>query len=106
LPTSIQTPRGAYLLTVVGEPERSDSSVAVTLSVERADGFERFGLRCAARAPRDSHPAGAIVERLSRLIERNFEQVREAALKSIRTEGKLLQIDLESGIDGGGIDGG
>jgi len=79
-----------YLLSVVGEPERAGASAVVTLSLERADGIERIAFRCVVGAAMPNDPA--LEDRLAPWIERQFEVLREAALKSIRSEGKLLEI--------------
>ena len=74
--------------------------VTLTLSFERADGLERVGFLCTiARAlaeasddPNRGPDAGAILARLVPWFEREFEQTREAALKSIRSERKLFEV--------------
>ncbi len=88
----LRTARGTYVLSADGEPLRSESSVVVTLTLEHADGIERIAFRCAIADRGDR--TGAILEMLAPWIERQFEQLREAALKSIRSEGKLLQVEF------------
>ena len=72
----------------------------ITLSLEHTDGIERVAFRCAIRdkviARRGESGLGsdALVERLAPWIEREFERLREAALKSLRSEGKLLQVEF------------
>jgi hypothetical protein len=94
VPTRIQTSRGVYRLSVVGEPERSGATGVLTLSLERADGIERIAFRCVVGASMIDGPV-TLEDRLVPWIEGQFEQLREAALKSIRSEGKLLQIEFE-----------
>jgi hypothetical protein len=64
----------------------------------RADGIERVVFRCRIEgALTDNVTASsidAVIARIAPSIERDFESVREAALKSIRSEGKLLEIAL------------
>ena len=64
------------------------------LSLERADGIERVVFRCRvaeALLVLDEAP-DAIPERIASWVEREFEQTREAALKSIRSERKLFEV--------------
>jgi hypothetical protein len=73
--------------------------VTLTLAFERADGLERVGFLCAvaraiAGAAGDSG-AEAIVAQLAPWFEREFEQTREAALKSLRAEGRPLVVRFD-----------
>jgi hypothetical protein len=95
LAVRLQTARGAYLLSVIGEPERSQAGAVVTLNLERTDGIERIAFRCAIGAALAAR-ALPIEESLAPWIQRQFETLREAALKSIRSEGKLLIVDGET----------
>ncbi len=66
----------------------------LTLALERADGVERVVLRCriaAAFIPNETD-ATELLARLKPWFEREFEQTREAALKSIRSERRLHEI--------------
>ena len=94
MPARVQTPRGAYVLSAIGEPVRVDTGALITLSLERADGIERIAFRCVVPDPALAQE-DAIEKRLAPWIERQFEPLREAALKSIRSEGKLLQISFD-----------
>jgi hypothetical protein len=94
VPARLQTPRGVYRLSAIGDPARSDSGAVLTLSLERADGIERITFRCVVRDPTVAGE-DSIEKRLAPWIERQFEQLREAALKSIRSEGKLLQVNFD-----------
>ncbi len=82
---------------LTGAPERLPDAVAVTLALERADGIEKLVLRCriAASLLGGAHAADAIVEKLKPWIEREFEMTREYALKSIRSERKLLELSFD-----------
>ncbi len=78
--------------------ERTADAVVLTLSLERADGIEKVALRCrianallgAAGSPE------RLIEQIAPWLEREFEQTREAALKSIRTEHRLLEISFDA----------
>ncbi len=93
----LNTGRGRYRLAIVGEPERLPDALAMTLALEQADGMERVVFRCRigahllGAAP-DALDAESILARLAPWIEREFEQTRELALKSIRGERKLLEL--------------
>jgi hypothetical protein len=71
----------------------------LTLSLERADGIEKVALRIRIAAGvisgADSPSPEELIERIAPWLEREFEQTREAALKSIRTERKLLEITFD-----------
>jgi len=75
--------------------------VTLTLSFERADGLERVGFLCAiAREILETAAeadADATLLRLAPWFEREFEQTREAALKSLRSERRplVLRFDRE-----------
>jgi hypothetical protein len=94
----LKTGRGIYSIASARPLERNADSVVLTLSLERADGIEKVALRCriatgligAADTPEK------LVERITPWLEREFEQTREAALKSIRTERKLLEISFDA----------
>ncbi len=91
----IRTGRGNYTLSLAGAAEKAAGWVIFTLSLEHADGIERVAFRCrvaeALLAPGEP-AAGAIPERIVSWVEREFEQTREAALKSIRSERKLFEV--------------
>jgi len=94
----LNTGRGIYALVNARPIERTADAVVLTLSLERADGIEKVALRCriatsllgAADSPEK------LIERIAPWLEREFEQTREAALKSIRTEHKLLEISFDT----------
>jgi hypothetical protein len=96
LAVQIRTGRGNYKLSLAGAPEKAAGWVIFTLSLERADGIERVAFRCrvaeALLAPGEASEVGAIPERIVSWVEREFEQTREAALKSIRSERKLYEV--------------
>jgi hypothetical protein len=97
VPTRLNTSRGIYSIANARPLERTADAVVVTLSLERADGIEKVALRCriasALAGPADSPEK--LIERLAPWLEREFEQTREAALKSIRTERKLHEISFD-----------
>ncbi|HTW87817.1 MAG TPA: hypothetical protein VMD75_07410 [Candidatus Binataceae bacterium] len=91
----INTARGAYFLRVGSELEETKETVAFTVVLERADGIEQLALRClipSAQLSDDErgHPE-KIEARLEAWIQSGFEQIREAALKSIRSERRLWE---------------
>ena len=98
MPTTLKTSRGIYSIASARPLERADDAVVLTLSLERADGIEKVALRC--RIATGLIGAGdspdKLIERLAPWLEREFEQTREAALKSIRSERKLLEISLDA----------
>ena len=69
----------------------------LTLSLERADGIEKVALtfRIATSLISADDSPEKLIERIAPWLEREFEQTREAALKSIRTERKLLEISFD-----------
>jgi len=79
--------------------ERSADSVVLTLSMTRADGIEKVAFRCRIATvmlqSADDSP-DKLIERLAPWLEREFEQTREAALKTMRTEHRLLEISFDS----------
>jgi hypothetical protein len=98
LPTTINTARGTYSIINARPPERDASSLILTLSLERADGIEKVALQCriANALPSSSDALEKLIERLAPWLEREFEQTREAALKSIRTDRRLLELTFDA----------
>jgi len=95
----INTGRGLYRLSFGAPPAITADGITLTLSFERADGLERVGFLCTiaralAEASGDSG-AGAMLSRLGPWFEREFEQTREAALKSLRSERKPLMVRFD-----------
>ncbi len=95
----LQTGRGVYILDQVGEAELIYDAIILQLKLEHQGGMERVVFRCriaesllgadAVKSP------SALVELLAPWIAPEFEQVREAALKSIRTEKKLFELTFD-----------
>ncbi|MFZ0679622.1 hypothetical protein [Candidatus Binatus sp.] len=97
MPTTLKTARGIYAIASARPLERNPDSVILTLSLERADGIEKVALRCRIATSligADDSPE-KLIERMAPWLEREFEQTREAALKSIRTERKLLELSFD-----------
>jgi hypothetical protein len=94
----LNTGRGIYAIVNARPIERTADAVVLTLSLERSDGIEKVALRCriANALMPTSDSADKIIERIAPWLEREFEQTREAALKSIRTEHKLLEISFDA----------
>ena len=95
---SIKTARGIYTIINARPAERDAASIVLTLSLERADGIEKVALRCRLTnaLANSSEAPEKLIERLAPWLEPEFEQTREAALKSIRTERKLLEIAFDA----------
>ena len=99
MPTTLKTGRGIYTIASAAPLGRATGSVVLTLSLERTDGIEKVALRCRiatgllGNAHLDSPEK--LIERIAPWLEREFEQTREAALKSIRTERHLLEISFD-----------
>jgi hypothetical protein len=99
----INTSRGLYWLSLAAPPALTADEVTLTLSFERADGLERVGFLCTiaralAEPPGESNietDAGLLLARLVPWFEREFEQTREAALKSLRSERKPLTVRFD-----------
>ncbi|HZC45012.1 MAG TPA: hypothetical protein VE243_00980 [Candidatus Acidoferrum sp.] len=96
----MKTGRGSYALLSARPPERTADAVVLTLSLERADGIEKVALRCRIATEliigEDSASPQRLIEQITQWLEREFEQTREAALKSIRTERRLLEISFDA----------
>ena len=97
--TTLNTGRGIYAIASVRPIERAADCVVLTLGLERADGIEKIALRCRIAVvligAADSDSTEKLIARIGPWIEREFEQTREAALKSIRTERQLLEISFD-----------
>lgn len=95
----MKTGRGIYAIANAAPLARTADSVVLTLSLERADGIEKVALKCRiARdliADADLHFPEKMIERIAPWLEREFEQTREAALKSIRAERHMLEISFD-----------
>jgi hypothetical protein len=93
----IATARGVYRFTAAAPLEYTDSSVLLTLTMERADGIERVVTRCriARELVGEALEADAVIERLKAWLAREFEATREAALKAIRSERRLHEISFD-----------
>jgi hypothetical protein len=79
---------------IAAPPQADQNDQILTLALERADGIERvaFCCRIALALIGPSRQPDLLVTRLASWIEREFEQVREAALKTIRSDGKLFDL--------------
>jgi hypothetical protein len=102
LPAKLKTARGEYAIMLAAPPEQTADAVVLTLSLTRADGIEKVALRCRIANALLRTPASPeqLIERVALWLERDFEQTREAALKSIRTERKLLEISFDASHSG------
>ena len=94
------TARGPYRLSLAAAPSVTRDGVTLTLSYERIDGLERVGFLCTiaadlTRGPDLSENGEELFERVAPWFERQFEQTREAALKSLRSERKPFTIRFD-----------
>ena len=94
------TGRGPYRLSLASAPPAPTEGITVALVYERIDGLERVGFLCTIApdlAVGAGEPGNAekILERVAPWFERQFEQTREAALKSLRAERKPLTIRFD-----------
>jgi len=97
-PALINTARGAYRLTVAEQSAPANGSWILTLSAEHQGGLEKFAFRCVIADALLKQAPGldstALCARLAVWLEKQFEQVREAALKSIRSERRLVEFEF------------
>jgi len=97
--TVIQTGRGNYWIKLLGEPERSADRITLTLVLERDDGIERVAFRCSIMKnlvpSASAEDPSTLLPGIAQWLTREFEQVREAALKRLRTEHQLLEVSIE-----------
>ena len=91
---AFQTPRGLYSLTTAAPPERETDGVVVTLSLEAASGIERIAFQCVLAPDFSLESESALLEKVSSVVRSDFEVIREAALKSIRTAHRLHRLVL------------
>ena len=94
----MNTARGIYAIVNARPIEHAADAVVLTLSLERADGIEKVALRfrIATAVIGVADSPEELTERIAPWLEREFEQTREAALKSIRTERRLLEIFFDA----------
>jgi len=95
---SIKTGRGNYRLNLAAPAERHPDGILLTLVLERADGIERVAFRCriASELVTQDVDEETLLTRLSPWIEREFEMTRENALKTIRSERKMLELSFDA----------
>lgn len=88
------TGRGRYRLVAVTPLEMAPGELALTAALEQADGLERVGirLRVLGHRPGEAPTREQLLSTLGTWLEGAFEQTREAALKSVRSERKLFEI--------------
>jgi hypothetical protein len=96
----INTGRGLYRLSLAAPPAIAADEITLTLGFERADGLERVGFLCTiARAIAEGASGdldiSVMLSRLTPWFAREFEQTREAALKSLRSERKPLVVRFD-----------
>lgn len=93
----LKTARGSYDLALAKKPQMLPDGTLLTLSLERHDGIEKVALQCRVdKGLTGSIEPDEILAKLAHWIERDFEMTREYALKSIRSERKLLEIVFDA----------
>jgi len=96
--TVIQTGRGDYTLSIL-QVEGGADRLSVTLILERADGIERVAFLCSVPSslvpPEAESDASALLPGIARWLTCEFEQIREAALKSVRSDHRLLEVAFD-----------
>jgi hypothetical protein len=93
----LKTSRGAYQLMLAKEPRTLPDATLLTVSLERSDGIEKIALQCRVdRALGASSDSDELLAKLAHWIERDFEMTREYALKSIRSEHKLMELVFDT----------
>jgi hypothetical protein len=97
---NLNTGRGVYHLEMAAACDTVGTDLILPLALVRADGIERVTFRCRVEGALTDNARSAsidnLIERLAPSIEREFEIIREAALKSIRGERKLLEITFSA----------
>ena len=95
---SIKTGRGKYWLKTGARDQRDADSITLTLALERADGIERVAFKCriASALLNAGTDTESILMRLAPWIEKEFEMTRENALKTIRSERKMLELSFDA----------
>jgi hypothetical protein len=97
---NLNTGRGVYRLEVAATCDTVGNDLILPLALARADGIERVAFRCRVEGALADDlclaSIDSLIEQLAPSIEREFETIREAALKSIRSERKLLEITLST----------
>ncbi len=89
----LKTPRGLYNLVLAKDPQMLPDAALLTLTLDRRDGIEKVALQCrVAKSLAASRDSDELLAKLAHWIERDFEMTREYALKSIRSEHKLLEL--------------
>lgn len=97
MPIELKTARGLYALALAKEPVVAPDGTVLILSLERRDGIERVAFQCRiASNLNEPLTPDDILMKLAPWLEREFEMTRENALKSIRSERKLLEIVFDA----------
>ena len=95
---SIPTGRGIYLVGLAGKIEAEGATIILPIKLEHQGGLERIALLCRIEWAGDesaSDQGERMIELVASLIERDFERVREQALKSIRNDKRLFELHID-----------
>ena len=101
---TVRTPRGSYRVVLADHAVGLGAPWVLTLTVEHCGGLEKFSFR--SRIVSSLLESNGITQpiaaasRMAGWIEREFERVREAALKSVRSERRLLELEFDDGQPG------
>lgn len=94
----LNTGRGSYRLNLVEAAADADRWT-LTLVAEHTAGLEKFAFRCHIASALLKNAANlepdAACARLAGWLEGRFEEVRETALKSIRSERRLAELAFD-----------
>lgn len=94
-----RTARGVCRLVAAVPLEADANGFILQVGLERVDGIERVVFRC--RIARelvagDAASPEALIARLGPWVERGFEHLREEALKTVRTERRLMEVRFDA----------
>lgn len=92
----LKTARGPYLMRLAREPQIVPDATLLTLSLERRDGIETVAFQCRIEKGLSFSNIDEVLAKLAHWVERDFEMTREYALKSIRSERKLLELSFDA----------
>lgn len=91
----IKTARGLYRLEMAEGPSRVGQYLSFVVSAVRADGIERVTFRCSVEeelaATLGGRESAVWLDRAAAWLAGDFDHLREAALRSIRTERRMAE---------------
>ncbi len=94
----LKTGRGLYALKLGDKPRQESDALVLPIVLEHKEGLERLGFVCrllgAWAAVREGDELSEVLARIGEHVSRDFERLREAALKSWRAEKKLYELTM------------